>query len=101
MRGAGRLPTVTAGESKGSDGEDDPGGAAAGGGTTTKATYKDEAPAEAGGRHGAGRGERARVAGWRENPVGDSSRVGNQEGGHEASGVTENPGGTAREWKGE
>ena len=90
---AGSPLATTAGEQEGSGAGDDPGGAAAGGGATTDATSEGVAAAGVGVRHGSGRGERSRVACRRENPDGDPSGVGNREGGHEASGVAENPGG--------
>ena len=40
-----------------------------------------------------GNREWERVAGWRENPAGEYSGVGDGEGGSKASRVTENPGG--------
>ena len=66
--------------------------------------------AGAGGRHGTKKGLRGRIAGWRENPAGeslgvggdevackasgldhDSLVVGDEEGGRDSSGVAENP----------
>ena len=44
--------------------------------------------------------ERERVACRRENPASKSSRVGEVEGGPEASGVSENPGKISMEWEG-
>ena len=82
--------TSAEGDSEGSGAEDEPGGAAAGGGATADTTSEDAAAACVGFRHWAGRGERARVSSWQENPAGESSGVGNQEGGHKASGVAEN-----------
>ena len=88
----GRPLTATAGESEGSGAEDESWGEVADGGATTDVTSGDTDAAGEGGRHRAGRGERAKVVGRRENPSVESSWVVNREGGHEALGVGESPG---------
>ena len=85
--GAGRPLTVTAGEHEGSGEGDYPGGPGGPVGATVDATSEYAAAEGAGGHHGVGIVERARVAGRQENPAGKSSGVGNREGGHEASRV--------------
>ena len=82
---------ATAGEFEGSGTEDALGVAAAGGGATTNATSEDAPAAGVRGRHGAGRGERARYSVRREIRAVESSVVRKGEGGHEASGVAKNP----------
>ena len=87
------MMTETAEESEGSGAYGRPGGAAAGRGATLEAASRDAdaAGAGAGGRHGAGKRERVRVSGWREDPSGESYVVGIREGGTEASGVSKIP----------
>ena len=68
-----------------------PGGTAAGKSNTREVTSAGADEAGEGVRHGARPGVRERVAGRWENLSGESSDVGDREGGHEASGVAENP----------
>ena len=60
-------------------------------GATLYTTPDDVGAVGAGGRHGAGKRDRKRVARQRENLAGNSYGVGEGEGGGEASGVAENP----------
>ena len=78
---------------EGSGAEEGPGGAAAGGDANSDATSKHVDTTGAGGCHGAEKRETERVSGQQENRAGESSGVGNREGGPEASVVAENPGG--------
>ena len=84
--------TAMAGESEGSDVEDQPGGAAAGMGATSDDTSEDADSEGAVVRHGAGKRERGRVAGRQENPVGEYLGLRNAERGPKASRVAENLG---------
>ena len=92
-QGVGQSLTMTVWKSEGSGAEEVPGGAAAGGGDAWEVTSEDADAAGAVGHHGAKKRVRERVSGRRENPADNSLGVGIREGGPEASGVAETPGG--------
>ena len=69
----------------------DQGGGASNGEDTWDATAADADTSRGGGRHGAEKREMVGGAGWWEKPASESYGVEVREGGHEASGVEENP----------
>ena len=92
--GEARQPlTATAGDVEESRVDGGPGSAAAGRGVTREATSAAADEAGAGGRHGAKTAARERVAGWWENPAGESYGVGGRGKGREVYGVATKPSG--------
>ena len=77
----GKTPTETAVNSEGSGADNGLEGSTAGGGATSDATPEDADATGAGGRHGAEKRDRERVSGQPENLAGESSGVGEGEGG--------------------
>ena len=83
------MPTAEGTE--GSGAETGSGGAASSGGAIFDTTAVEADAAGSGGCHRSEKRENERDYVWRENPAGESSGVGEGEGGPKASGVAENP----------